>query len=104
MVGAVEGGEEAAALAGEEADAGVFDAGGEAGGGVDVGCAFEFEVGVAVKEAFDVEGGEGYKIVFVVFVEVQDGVAYLLHAEGCGKGGFGCCVTLELIVKSTAGS
>lgn len=50
-----------------------------AGGGLDVGGAIELDVGGAGDEAFDVEWWEGDEVVFIVFVDVEDRVAYLLE-------------------------
>jgi hypothetical protein len=74
----VEGGGEGVLFARDPALAAVVDFGGVAGRGLDVGGAVELDVGGAGYEAFDVEGGEGDEVVFVVLVDVQDCVADLL--------------------------
>ena len=55
-------------------------------------------------KTFDVERRKRYKIVFVIFVNMKNRVAYLLDAKGSGKCGFGSGVALKLKSKLIASS
>ena len=78
----VQGGREAVLLAAQPAFAAVVDLGRVAGRGLDVGGFVELDEGTAVDESFDVQGWERDEVVFVVFVEVEDGVPDLLDVDG----------------------
>ena len=50
--------------------------------------AVEFGVRGSREEVLDLDGGEGDEVVFVVFVEVHDGVADLLDVDAAVEGNF----------------
>ena len=72
----------------EEGFAGEVDGGDVPAGGGDVVGAIEFGVGGSGEEVLDLDGGEGDEVVFVVFVEVHDGVADLLDVDAAVEGDF----------------
>lgn len=97
LAGGVEGGGEGVLLAGHPAFARVVYFGDVAGRGGDVGAIVELDEGLAVDEAFDVEGGEGDEVGFVVRGEGVDGVADLFDVNRAGDRGFLGVVALELV-------
>jgi len=72
---------EAVLPAGQPAAAGVVDAGGEAGGGLDEGAVVELDEGGAAVQALDVQRRQRDQVLFVVAGQAQDGVAHLLHHD-----------------------
>ena len=64
-------------------------------GGDDVAAFVQFDEGGAGDQAFDVEGWERDEVVFVVVVDVQDGVADLADVDCCAEGGFLRVVALQ---------
>lgn len=72
----------------EETLSGEADLCDEAGGAGDVVRAVEFWVGRPCQKAFDFDVGERDQVVFVVGVQVEDGVADLPNVDGAVEGYF----------------
>ena len=56
----------------------VINLGGISGRGGDVGRAVQFDVGRTRDEAFDVQRGEGDKVVLIISIDMVDGMTDLL--------------------------
>ena len=91
-----EGGGEGVLLARDPAFARVVDLGDVAGGGGYGGRFVELDEGRAIDQTLDVEGWERDEVVFVIGIEVEDGMADLLDVDGPGEGGFLGVVALKL--------
>jgi hypothetical protein len=63
-------------------------------GGDDMSLAVELDEWVAVNQAFNVQGWDGDEVVFVVSIQMKEGVAYLFDLDCARKGGFLSVVTL----------
>ena len=94
--GGVERCGEGVLLARDPAFAGVVYFRDKAGGGGNVGAVVELDEGFAIYETFDVEGGEGDEVGFVIGSYGEEGVADLFDVDCAREGGFLSIVTLEL--------
>ena len=96
--GRIEGCGEGIFLARDPAFAGVVYFRDKSGGGGDVGAIVELDERFAVNKAFDVEGGEGDEVGFVIGSYGKEGVADLFDVDCAREGGFLSIITLELKV------
>lgn len=86
VVAAADAGREGVALAAEEALAGEDEVDGAAAAGEDVVGAEDLGVEAAAQKPADADVGQWQQVVFVVAVDVDDGVADLAHLDRAGKG------------------